>query len=144
MTNRFIVYFFSVFFINCKGPREYSMEDFQNMNGYWQITEVIYPDGSKKKYNLGPAIDYIEVHGDTGFKKKVHPKLDGSYETSNDAITFRIVKKAQKGYFLSYNDKTTGWQDGINYLGVDYFSLKSDDGLVYCYDRYQPFELDVK
>ena len=131
-------------FLSCKKPRVYTLEDFQNMNGYWEITEVIYPNGEKKEYKANTTIDFIELNGEKGYKKKVYPKLDGTYLGSNDVVPFRIVKKANKGYFLSYNDSINGWQESINFLGVDYFSLKSSDGLIYCYDRYQPLELDIE
>jgi len=138
---------FSILFmllIGCKQPRVYTLEDFQNMNGYWEITEVIYPNGEKKEYSISTTIDYIEINGDKGFKKKVNPKLDGTYQTSNDAVNFRIVKKADKGYFISYNDAMNSWQESINFLGVDYFSLKSSEGLIYCYDRYKPIQMNLQ
>lgn len=125
-----------IFFVaGCEEKITYDLEDFQKMNGYWQITNVIYPNGEKKKYLGSPAIEYIEVSGAKGFKKKLYPRLDGVYETSNDALPFRVVKKSGKGYFISYSDAENGWQEALNYMTDDFFSLKNEDGLIFCYSR---------
>lgn len=130
-----ILLVFVLFSFGCKN-KEYTLADFQTLNGYWQITAVIYPDGTEKKYKQPPAIDYIELNGDQGYKKKVYPKLDGTFQTSDDAIQLRVVKKNGAGYFLSYQNASNSWQEGINYLGEDYYSVATADGNVYCYDRF--------
>ena len=138
---RTLVFLVLLFMASCKKQREYTLDDFQSLNGYWQITKVFYPDGTSKKYNLGPSIDYIEIKGDKGVKKKVYPKLDGTYETSNDAVTFRIINKAGNGYFVSYNDSINGWQEKMSYMAQDFFSVRNQDLIIYCYNRYQPLDL---
>ena len=105
------------------------------MNGYWRISSVILPDGEVKKYENNLVVDYIKLEGKKGFKKKLHLKIDGSIETSDDAIPFLLIKKADKGYFFSYNDSVNGWQEAVNFIGEDFFSVKNQDGLVFCYDR---------
>ena len=127
--------------IGCKEPKTYSNEDFQRMNGYWEITKVIFPDGTEKPYNANTTIDFIAITGENGFKKKVYPKLDGTYTTSDDALNFRILNKVQSGYYLSYDSTYEGWQEKINYIGTDFFSLKFDDGNIYCYRRFQPINI---
>lgn len=127
--------------IGCEKPREYSVSDFQNLNGYWEITEVIYPNGEKKKYTISTTVDFIKIDSLIGYRKKVQPKLDGTFTASEDQINFRILKKSDKGYFFTYENGIDSWQEGVNFLGVDYFSVKTIDGLVYCYDRYKPIDI---
>ncbi len=129
--------------LGCKKQREYTLDDFQSLNGYWQIVGVIYPDGTEKKYTTSPSFDYIEVHGNKGFKKKVYPKLDGTYETSNDAVTFRIIKKTDKGYYISYNDSLNGWQEKLNFMTTDFFSVRNEDQIIYSYYRQTHIDLNL-
>ena len=131
-------------FLSCKEQKTYSLEDFQRMNGYWEITTVIFPDGTEKPYKANTTIDYIAIEGDKGYKKKVYPNLNGTFKTSDDAITFRILNKVQSGYYLSYDNALGGWQEKINYIGTDFFSLKFDDGNVYCYSRFEPINIQYQ
>lgn len=121
--------------LSCKEKKEYSLDDFQTLNGYWQITKIIYPDGEIKEYGGSPSVEYINIDGSKGFKKKLYPTIAGHYETSDDAILFRIIKKSDKGFFISYNDSLNGWQESLNFLADDFFSLMNQDGLVFCYTR---------
>lgn len=44
--------------------------DLPHLNGYWEIKEVTFPDGSKKEYTVNTSIDYIEVKEHEGFRKR--------------------------------------------------------------------------
>lgn len=128
-------------FLSCKKEREYTAEDLQVLNGYWQISDVLYPDGSEKKYSSSGAIDFIKLEGLKGFRKKMYPQLDGTYKTSNDAQTFYIVKKASKGFFINYHNELAAWQESIIYLEPTKFFVESAEGIVYCYNRYEPINI---
>ena len=71
--------------------RTVSKEDLKRLNGYWEIEKVSLPDGTVKEYKVNPTIDYVQIDGLKGFRKKVHPKLDGTYDASNDAELFVIT-----------------------------------------------------
>lgn len=137
-----ILFVFVLFcLISCKSEDEFSISDFKKLNGYWQITDVIYPDGSKKIYSPSSTIDYFEVDSLSGFRKKVYPKIDGKFNTNSDAIQFYIVKKASNGYFISYNNGQNAWQESVTYLSDDYFSLVDSEGMTYTYRRYKQFDI---
>ena len=36
-------------------------DDFHYLNGYWEISEVEFPDGSIKEYGLNTNIDFIHL-----------------------------------------------------------------------------------
>src|SRR5690606_6245952 len=57
--------------------------DLQYLNGYWEIAEVEFPDGSKKQYTVNPSVDFIKLNDGEGFRKKMQPKFDGTYNTTN-------------------------------------------------------------
>ena len=61
------------------------------LNGYWEIEKVVFPDGSTKSYEVNASIDFIEIDGQKGFRKKMQPQFDGTFTTSDDAEQFTVI-----------------------------------------------------
>lgn len=40
------------------------------LNGYWEIEHVTLADGTKKQYSVNTVVDFIEVNGLIGIRKK--------------------------------------------------------------------------
>lgn len=134
-----------VFFIliGCnQGP---SKKELGNLNGYWEIEKVIFPDGSSKEYKVSLTIDFIELNELNGFRKKVQPRLDGSYITSDDSESFRIIE--QKGSFLiHYNQEIsknplTQRTEELVTLSEAKFSVRNSEGITYFYKRFEPITI---
>ena len=53
-----------------------SVSDLNDINGYWEIQEVTFPNGKTKEYDVNMTIDYFEIDNLQGFRKKVQPKFD--------------------------------------------------------------------
>ena len=70
-----------------------SVSDLNYINGYWEIEKVKFPDGESKEYVVNLTIDYFEYNNMKGFRKKVQPTFDGTYNTSSDAESFQINEK---------------------------------------------------
>jgi len=85
--------YFSLIFIFLGCSNSVSKEDLQNLNGYWEIEKVVFPNGETKDFKVSTTIDYIETEMSKGFRKKMQPKFDGTYTTSNDAELFTILQK---------------------------------------------------
>ena len=118
-----------------------SKEELRNLNGYWEIVEVEFSNGQKKTYTVNPSVDYIELKEMKGFKKKVHPKFNGSYDTSNDAESFIIIEK--EGVFLfSYKNALSQWEEQITAVGENSFSIVNEDNIRYTYKRYKPIKIE--
>ncbi len=117
-----------------------SDKDISLLNGYWEIAEVEFNDGQKKKYTVNPTIDYIEVKGLKGFKKKVHPKFNGSYDTSDDAEAFTLIKK-DGSFIFSYKNSLSQWEEKLVQLKEDTFSVTNQDKITYTYKRYKPLNI---
>ena len=126
-------------FIRCSN--KVSKEQLEQLNGYWEITEVNFTNGQKKQYIVNQSIDYIELQGMKGFKKKVSPKLDGSYDTSNDAENFTIVEK-DGGFLFSYKNKLAQWEDKITAIEANGFSISNEANISYTYKRYEPIKIE--
>ncbi|NND63012.1 MAG: hypothetical protein HKN48_07425, partial [Flavobacteriaceae bacterium] len=49
------------------------------LDGYWEIEKVKLASGEEKEFSISTQIDFIEVTGDSGVRKKVRPRFDGTY-----------------------------------------------------------------
>lgn len=112
-----------------------------DMNGYWEIEKVTFPDGTEKKYTVNTSIDYIEIKDQKGFRKKVQPKLNGTYDTSNDAEPFSLTEK-NGNFFLHYKNSQSEWEEKITGLSKNNFTLTDQGGISYHYNRFEPINLD--
>ena len=115
-------------------------EDLQQLNGYWEIEKVSFPNGETKDFMSSTTIDYIELDGMKGFRKKVQPKFNGTFETSNDAELFTIVLNGEV-FVLNYSGSVNSWKEEMISISKDNFSVTNQDTLTYNYKRYEPLNL---
>ena len=113
-----------------------SQDDLQFLNGYWEIKEVKFPDGTKKEYNINTTVDYIELKGMKGIRKKVQPMFDGTYFTSEDSENFTLIKKGE-GFEMYYKNKLSDWTEKLTTLSEDSFTVSNMDNISYTYQRFQ-------
>lgn len=122
-----------------------SEEKLELLNGYWEIEEVIFPDGNTKEYHINTSIDYISVADKKGYRKKVQPTLKGTFDTSNDADPFVILER--EGVFsIHYNtqndlDPMRERSEELTTLSKDRFSVRNSEGLTYIYKRFIPINI---
>lgn len=116
-------------------------DEISHLNGYWEIKEVIFKDGTKKEYSVNTTIDFIKLDSLIGYRKKVNPKFNGTYETSNDAepLTIRI---SNDSIFMSYNKDSNTWEELILSLSNKNFSVINDQGITYKYERFEPININ--
>ena len=125
--------------VGCRDKIEKS--DLNLITGYWEIEKVTLPDGSKKEYPVNTSIDYMEVNGLKGFRKKVQPKFNGTYDTSNDAELFTIYER-DGVFIMNYKTELSEWQEKIVSLSENNLSLSSEDNITYHYKRFEPINID--
>ncbi|WP_149276926.1 hypothetical protein [Pareuzebyella sediminis] len=124
--------------MGCSDP--ISKEDLKNLNGYWEITSVTFPNGETKEYKVSTTVDYFRLEGLKGFRKKVQPKLDGTFNTSNDAESFTILKKNDYFEFF-YKNELSAWSEILLDISPNRFSVKNEEGITYSYSRFEPFSV---
>jgi len=130
-----------VFLIITACKEKVTLGHIPDINGYWEIEKVTFPDGTEKGYTVNTSIDYIEIKGQKGFRKKVQPKLNGTYSTSHDAEPFDLVEK--KGVFtLHYKNTLSEWEEKITGLSKNNFTLTDQEGISYHYKRFEPINLE--
>jgi hypothetical protein len=121
--------------VGCKN--EVSQEDIALLNGYWEIDKVTMINGKTKSYTVSMTIDYIEIKKLSGYRKKVYPKFDGTYDTSNDAEPFTIVSKDDK-FEIHYENELSKWVEKIESIDEVSFTVINEEGVNYKYKRFIP------
>ena len=122
--------------------KEVSEQDLQYLNGYWEIQKVEFPDGQIKDYKANTVIDYIKLEKGKGMRKKVQPKLDGTYLVSDDEESFELIK-ANEGFSFYYKNNLSERQEQLKALDSLSFSTQNEEGLIYYYTRFQPISIQL-
>jgi hypothetical protein len=117
-------------------------DDLKHLNGYWEIQEVVLADGTSKKYDISTTVDYIEFDKKTlkGFRKKVQPNLTGTYQTSDHAEFFELIKKDDTWFFV-YKTAFETWEEALHKLDNTSFSVKNAEQITYVYKRFEAFDI---
>lgn len=114
--------------------------DLHHLNGYWEIAEVEFPDGSKKQYTVNPSIDFIKLEGEEGFRKKMQPKFDGTYNTTNDTEYFTL-SQTNETFTLHYKNEFSEWEEKLVAVDSLSFSVTNEEGITYSYKRFEPIKI---
>lgn len=129
-----------IFILSLFAACEQSKENLQNLNGYWHVERVVQKGETFRFPNSAPLYDFYELNENIGFRKKVKPLLDGTFETSNDRTDFTVVKKNNK---VQLHFKTT-WNDWIEEIVI--LEQKKlallHEGKTYYYVKSEPLKLD--
>ncbi len=135
--NRVVLLVICILLFSCNLVKE---EKLILLNGYWEIQEVEFPNGGKKEYKINSNVDYIQLDGSKGYRKKVNPKFDGSFETSDDAELFTITQK-NDAYIMRYKNNLSSWEETLVSLSNESFAIKNEEGIVYKYKRFEPITI---
>jgi len=138
MKKTVVLLFVSLFAFSCGNT--VSDEDLAKLNGYWEIEEVIMTDGGKKEYTVNPTIDYFQLKGKEGFRKKVMPQFDGTYRVNDLSEKIAIVKEDGKTY-INYTTEYAKWKEELLELDDKELVVKNQHDIEYHYKRPQPFSV---
>ncbi|MET7027987.1 hypothetical protein [Sediminicola luteus] len=137
---RTILYVFAfICLLSCQ--RSISESDLTKLNGYWEISEVEFADGTTKEYTANTTIDFIEIAGFKGFRKKVQPTLEGTYYANDDTESFLILQK-EDSFEFHYKNNLSEWNEMLTALTDNTFSVVNKEGITYHYKRYEPININ--
>lgn len=125
-------------FLSCS--ERISVSDLNYINGYWEIQEVKFPNGKTKEYDVNMTIDYFEYDKMQGYRKKMQPKLDGTFSTSSDAESFKINEK-DGSFWMLYKNDLSNWEEQIIMINKSRMVVKNKEGLSYHYRRFQTISI---
>lgn len=137
--SRILPFFLILMLLSCK-ETTVSESDLHYLNGYWEIDEVVFPDGSVKEYGMNPNIDFIQLKENEGYRKKMQPKFDGSYATSNDTENFSIAE-VSNGFAMHYQNNLSDWKETLLELDSTSFAVINQEGVTYFYKRFEPIKI---
>ena len=116
-------------------------EQIKYLDGYWSIEKAVLEDGTEKKFTISTTIDFMEVNGKTGIRKKVQPKLDGTFLTSDNAETFDI-KIVDDSLRLYYTTPFDSWKETVLKAKDSSLVVLNRDGKTYFYKKFTKFDFN--
>lgn len=124
--------------IGCKSNPNYQID---SIEGYWEIESVYKDDKLIKTFKISPGIDYFKINkGSRGFRKKLKPNFNGTFETSKDVLNFEI-KIQNNTLLLNYIDNATKFSEEVLLASTEKLVLKNKRGFIYNYKSYKPLDL---
>ena len=140
MNSKHVLYILGILFLNsCSNNPETLVE---HLDGYWEIEEVTLADGSKKSYTYNDTVDYIEISDSlTGFRIKLKPLFDGSFETSKDSEQFTI-KTENDSLNLYYKTPFDTWKETVLLATEDQIKVINKNKAVFLYKRFIPIDIE--
>lgn len=125
------------FVISCAKPNP--QEQKKNLNGYWEIQDVKMASGKKKDFGVNTIVDYIEVKGDSGFRTKVSPKLDGSFNTNGTSEKFTL-KIEDDSLRMLYKTPFDEWKETVIEAKDSTLVVINRDNKIYTYSQFEKFD----
>ena len=111
------------------------------IEGYWEIESVYKDNKLLRTFKINSGIDYFKINADLkGFRKKLKPNFNGTFETSKDVLNFKIEIQ-NNGLFLNYIDNATSFREEVLEANKEKLVIKSNSGLVYNYKPYEALDL---
>ncbi|MAP53386.1 lipocalin family protein [Altibacter sp.] len=112
----------------------------ERLGGYWEIESVTLADGTKRDFGMSPVIDFIEVTGDSGIRKKVAPKFDGGFTVTDSSEKFQLAIE-DDSLRIYYNTAFDSWKETVVFVKDSMLKVKNQDQKEYTYRRYRKFNL---
>ncbi|WP_435577628.1 lipocalin family protein [Gilvibacter sp.] len=111
--------------------------DFSELQGYWQIESVSTNGQVVKAYQTNLVVDYFELPNEkSGVRKKLAPKLDGTFAKTNNSEVFRLIEEAGD-YFIEFTTPYDSWREKVISLSETELILEDQEGTQY---QYKPYE----
>ena len=114
------------------------------INGYWEIVSVSKNNEFFKEYPFNNAVDFFIIDSlNNGFRKKIKPKINGSFEITLHEIPISI-KNNNNSYEINYISAGNQYIETINKLDQDKLVIKNSEGIIFSYKRFEKYFNDGK
>lgn len=135
-----VCYFLAIFVcVSCtnKDPKD----QIQFIDGYWEIKSVEMPDGSMREFTVNTSVDFIEVNGDSGVRKKLMPRLDGSFKEFPTREKFTLVTR-NDSLLMYYQTPFANWMETVIEATDSILIVENKDRKAYVYKRFRKLEFE--
>lgn len=134
---RLIILFFFILSCNNQVNLDY-------INGYWEIVSVSKNNKFLKEYPFSNAVDFFVIDSlNNGFRKKIKPKIDGSFEITLHEIPISI-KDNNNSFDIIYFSAGNQYIETINILDQNRLIIKNSEGIIFSYKRFEKYFNDGK
>ena len=133
------ILFLFVVSVSC-GSKD-TLDQIRFIDGYWEIKSVEMADGSTKEFTVNTSIDFIEVKGDSGVRKKLMPRLDGSFRAFPSSESFTFSHK-NGNLLMYYKTPYASWVETVLKANDSLLIVKNKDGKKFVYRRFDKIELE--
>ena len=134
---RLIILFF--FIISCEKQINLDL-----INGYWEIVSVSKNNEFIKEYPFSNAVDFFIIDSlNNGYRKKIKPKINGSFEITLHEIPISI-KNNNNSYEIKYFSAGNQYVETINRLDKNRLIIKNSEGIIFSYKRFEKYFNDGK
>ncbi len=129
----------SLVFLITSCSQKITSKDIKFLNGYWEIEQVVFADGTHKDYKVNETIDFFKVDGEEGVRQKVKPQFDGSFiEGPSEDIK---IEHLNEQVFIHYKTEFSEWKEHIIELNDNDFIVENEKKIQYKYKRHVPFSV---
>ena len=137
--NRFILSLLTLFLMDCSNPPENFIP---LLEGYWEISEVTLPNGTKKIFQYNDSVDFLEFSDSlTGYRRKLKPNINGGFLTSNDVEKFQL-KVENDSLNVYYSTPFAKWKETVLSASENELLVINEAKVRYLYKRYQPIDIN--
>ena len=134
---RLIILFF--FIISCDKQINLDL-----INGYWEIVSVSKNNEFVKEYPFSNAVDFFIIDSlNNGYRKKIKPKINGSFEITLHEIPISI-KNSNNFYEIKYYSAGNQYVEKISKLDQNRLVIKNSEGIIFSYKRFEKYFYDGK
>tara|TARA_A100000164_G_scaffold98424_1_gene85704 strand:+ start:2091 stop:2501 length:411 start_codon:yes stop_codon:yes gene_type:complete len=114
------------------------------INGYWEIVSVSKNNELIKEYPFSNAVDFFIIDSlNNGFRKKIKPKINGSFEITLHEIPISITNN-NNSYEINYYSAGNQYIETIKILDQNRLIIKNSEGIIFSYKRFEKYFNDEK
>ena len=109
------------------------------INGYWEIVSVSKNNEFIKEYPFSNAVDFFIIDSlNNGYRKKIKPKINGSFEITLHEIPISI-KNSNNFYEIKYYSTGNQYTETISKLDQNRLVIKNSEGIIFSYKRFEKY-----
>ena len=130
--NYILILIFSLIINSCNESNQ-----IQHLSGYWEINSVTLNGKEVKNFPFSNTVDYFILNqNNSGFRKKVKPRIDGNFDITMHQINFELILK-EKNKIIKYG-KGINFKEKILILDSLNLHLENEEGYIYRYKKFIP------
>jgi len=117
------------------------IDDIEQLNGYWEISEVKTPEGDSKTFESNNNADLFELNATQGTRTKVVSQIDGSIQSNGIQENF-VVKDSANAIYLKYKTDFSEWTEKLERLNENELIIINQNNIKYTYKRFTPININ--